>query len=576
MQPLVILNTVGLTTRLLPLAPRLHALAQAGWQRSMREVTPAVTCTAQASMLTGKLPQEHGIVGNGWLYRDTMEVRFWQQSNRLLQAEPLYVTARRLAVEQGKAFRCAMLFWWFNQGAAVDLAVTPKPHYGADGSKAFDVQSYPEDWAGRLTAKLGPFPFPSFWGPMAGLPCTQWIARCAAEVLSANDGPPQLTLVYLPHLDYEPQRLGPNACDWKRLVGELDAACEPVLDAAKTVRAAVWVVNEYTHVPVDQPIYLNRILRQADILVARDGPFGEQLETYASHAFAVCDHQLAHVYVNNQAQIAEIRETIAQQPGVDRVYAGEERTEIGLNHERAGDLVVLAKPNAWFAYPFWLDDRRAPDYARTVDIHRKPGYDPCELFFDPQLLWPMGRAMGKLLLKKLGMRALLDVIPLDASLVRGSHGLCVGDPADRPVFVATGPTPDAATLEQTAIRDLDPAAFWRRMTRYCSFVRAMRYALHCPAVTKSTSKGKKFRTTANSDLFLQETPYASPFLWVPSWLDELSLVGMKRSNSSGKGAWAAFTWPSRPISAGRSSSRSCTSTWPPIRNSASVSSVKCC
>jgi predicted AlkP superfamily pyrophosphatase or phosphodiesterase len=447
MQPLVILNTVGLTSRLLPLAPRLHALAQAGWSRPLQEVLPAVTCSAQASMLTGKLPTDHGIVGNGWLFRDTMEVRFWQQSNRLIQTEPVYATLQRHGI------RTAKLFWWFNQGAAVDLAVTPKPHYGADGSKAFDVQSYPEEWSAKLVAKLGPFPFPSFWGPMAGLPCTEWIARCAAEVLLDSSGPPQLTLVYLPHLDYEPQRLGPNKCDWPKLVGELDAACAPVLDAAQKIGAVVWMVNEYTHVRVDQPIYLNRVLRQAGLLTARDGPFGEQLETYASKAFAVCDHQVAHVYVNDPTQIPRVREVIGQQPAVDRIYVGDERSDIGLNHARAGDLVVLAKPNAWFAYPFWLDDRRAPDYARTVDIHRKPGYDPCELFFDPKLLWPMGRALGKVALKKLGLRTLVDVIPLNASLVKGSHGLCATDPQDKPVHIGTGDAPSSGIVHQTEIRD---------------------------------------------------------------------------------------------------------------------------
>src|SRR6478609_4943609 len=129
MPPLVVLNTVGLTVRHLAQVPGLAELARRGWSRPMQEVLPAVTCTAQASMLTGKLPQEHGIVGNGWLYRDTLEVRFWQQSNRLMQAEPVYETLRKQGV------RTAKLFWWFNQGAAVDIAVTPKPHYGADGSK---------------------------------------------------------------------------------------------------------------------------------------------------------------------------------------------------------------------------------------------------------------------------------------------------------------------------------------------------------------------------------------------------------------------------------------------------------
>src|SRR5882762_5895945 len=158
MQPLVILNTVGLTSRLLPLAPRLHALAQSQWSRPLQEVLPAVTCTAQASMLCGTSPQEHGIVGNGWLFRDTMEVRFWQQSNRLLQAEPVYATARKIAQEKGKPFRCAKIFWWFNQGAQVDISVTPKPHYGADGSKAFGISGQPAGLTDRLEKKLGPFP----------------------------------------------------------------------------------------------------------------------------------------------------------------------------------------------------------------------------------------------------------------------------------------------------------------------------------------------------------------------------------------------------------------------------------
>ncbi len=419
-------------------------------------------------MLTGKLPQEHGIVGNGWLYRDTMEVRFWQQSNRLIQAEPVYETLGKHGV------RTAKLFWWFNQGAEVDLAVTPKPHYGADGGKAFDIQSYPERWASRLTSRLGRFPFSAFWGPMAGMASTTWIAQCAAEILDVRQDPllqpfglPQLTLVYLPHLDYEPQRVGPADCDWKRIVGELDAACSPVLDAAAKIGAAVWVVNEYAHVQADQPIMINQSLRRLTLLAVRDGPFGEQLDPFASRVFAVCDHQVAHVYVNYPvmhkvapdlsppAHVAPefVNQIIAELPGVDRVYVGEERAAIGLNHPRAGDLVVHAKPNAWFAYPFWLDDRKAPDYARTVDIHRKPGYDPCELFFDPKLLWPKGRAMAKVLMKKLGLRTLVDVIPLDASLVRGSHGLSVPDPLDKPVFIGSGPPPTSPIVHQTEVRD---------------------------------------------------------------------------------------------------------------------------
>ena len=207
-RPIILINAVGMTSKLLERAPLLQSFAQKGWVRSLREVVPAVTCTAQASILTGKLPQEHGVVANGWLFRDTMEVRFWQQSNRLMQAEPLYVTARREAEREGRRFRCAKLFWWFNQGAEVDFSVTPKPHYGADGNKAFGVSGQPEWLCEGIEKTIGKFPFPSFWGPNSGIKSTAWIAQCAAKVIL--DHQPELTMVYLPHLDYEPQRRGPG------------------------------------------------------------------------------------------------------------------------------------------------------------------------------------------------------------------------------------------------------------------------------------------------------------------------------------------------------------------------------
>jgi predicted AlkP superfamily pyrophosphatase or phosphodiesterase len=448
-----LVNAVGLTPRWLPHAPRLQALATRGWLRTLHEVTPAVTCTAQATLLTGQLPNRHGIVANGWLYRDTMEVRFWQQANQLLQAEPLYVTACRLAAARGTPFRCAKLFWWFNQGANVDVSVTPKPYYGADGNKAFGITGRPAGLTEQLEKELGPFPFPTFWGPMAGLPCTQWIARCAARVLETQR--PDLTLVYLPHLDYDPQRYGPDKADMLRLVRELDDACAPLADAAQGIGARLWVVSEYGHVQVQRPIFPNRALRQEGLLIVRPGPFGEQFDMFESQAFAVCDHQIAHVYVNNQELVPRVRAVLGALPGVHHVYTGDERQELALDHHRAGDLILLAARDAWFAYPFWLDDRQAPDYARTVDIHRKPGFDPCELFFDPRLWWPKGRAMRRLLQKKLGFRTLFDVVPLDATLVGGSHGRPAEEPRDRPLLIGDGPAPTTeGSLPMTAVHDL--------------------------------------------------------------------------------------------------------------------------
>jgi predicted AlkP superfamily pyrophosphatase or phosphodiesterase len=264
---------------------------------------------------------------------------------------------------------------------------------------------------------------------------------------------PDLTLVYLPHLDYDPQRFGPGGCDLARLVGELDTACAPLLDAAAATGTRVWVVSEYGHVPVSRAVLPNRALRQAGLLAVRPGPFGEILETFQSRAFAVCDHQLAHVYVADAADRPRVKEVLLALPGVARVVDGAERRELGLDHERSGELIALAEPDAWFAYPFWLDDRLAPDYARTVDIHRKPGYDPCELFFDPKLWWPKGRVLRRLVRKKLGFRTLFDVVPLDPSLVRGSHGLHAADPADGPLLIGDGPAPAEGPMPMTAVRD---------------------------------------------------------------------------------------------------------------------------
>ena len=452
MPPLIVINAVGLTPRLLAHAPRLSALARVGWMKPMRDILPSVTCSAQATLLTGLPVEGHGIVANGWLYRDTMEVRFWQQSSRLMSGEPVYTTARKQAARESKPFRCAKLFWWFNQGADVDFSVTPKPYYGVDGSKIFGIAGTPDGLTAGLERELGTFPFHNFWGPKAGLPCTQWIARCAAALLAREA--PELSLVYLPHLDYDPQRFGPSGCDMPALVRQLDDACAPILDAAQASGATVWVVSEYGHCDATLAIEPNRVLRRKGYLSVRPGPLGETLDTFASRAFAVVDHQVAFVYVRDAADIAAVADLCREIPGVDRVLVGEARHEIGLNHPRAGEIVLLSQRHAWFAYPFWLDDALAPDYARCVAIHHKPGYDPAELLIDPQLSMPMLKIVRKVLAKKLGFRMKMDVIPLNASLIRGTHGLIAEDPLDGPILIASGEAPTEAVVPMTAVKAL--------------------------------------------------------------------------------------------------------------------------
>jgi predicted AlkP superfamily pyrophosphatase or phosphodiesterase len=421
MGKLCILNVVGLTPSLVPNAPRI---SQLGTPRPWTSPLPAVTCTSQATMLTGLPPSAHGIVGNGWLFRETMEVRFWQQSFTLVQGEPFY-----------KGHRTLKLFWWFNQGAPVDGYITPKPHYGSDGSKQFGIINRSGD--ARIEDDLGPFPFHTFWGPKAGLPCTEWISRAAARLVGAFD----ITLVYLPHLDYDYQRFGPGN---PGRVREVDACAGRVIDAAREAGATVVVVSEYGLVPVSTPVFLNREFRRRGWLVVRDGPYGEMLETHESRAFAVADHQLAHLYVRGLPP-AEVRAAALSVEGVAEV---EKPAAYGLDHPRSGDLVALSKPGAWFAYPYWLDDARAPDFARTVDIHRKPGYDPCELFMTSP-----ARAAARLLQKKLGFRYRMDVVPLDASLVKGSHGLRPAAP-DGPCVIGPGEPPGEMTGFKDYVRSL--------------------------------------------------------------------------------------------------------------------------
>jgi predicted AlkP superfamily pyrophosphatase or phosphodiesterase len=426
-RPVVWLDVVGLTPRLLSHAPRLSALAARGSSAPLAGVFPAVTCTAQATALTGLPPEGHGIVGNGWYWRDTGEVRFWLQSNALIRGKTVYAARKA----RDPSFTCAKLFWWFNQGAPVEWSVTPKPWYGCDGSKAFGIAGSPPDLAPMLERELGSFPFHAFWGPRAGLPATEWIAAAAAKVL--RDRRPSLTLVYLPHLDYDLQRHGPADPRVPTWVAEADRCAGKVLDAAEEVGAEVHAFSEYGIGAVSRAVLPNRALREAGLLAVRDGPFGETLDTFASRAFAVCDHQVAHVHVRDPADLSRVRALLEALPGVDRADAPPAGS-------RWGDLVLSSSRDAWFAYPYWLDDDRAPDFARTVDIHRKPGYDPLELFLDPEIRFPRLRVASRLAKKALGFRYRMDVVPLDTSLVKGSHGLHPSDPLDGPLLVSSDPS----------------------------------------------------------------------------------------------------------------------------------------
>ncbi|HUJ74361.1 MAG TPA: alkaline phosphatase family protein, partial [bacterium] len=421
---------VGLTPRLMgEHTPRLSGLARQGACVPLHTVTPAVTCSVQSTLLTGQMPSGHGIVGNGWYFRDLAQVWLWRQSNHLVAGDKVWDAARR----QDASFTCAKMFWWYNMYARVDWSVTPRPLYPADGRKILDVYSQPAALAQRLKEQIGEFPFFQFWGPRSGLASSQWIARASRLVFDWHR--PSLTLVYLPHLDYNLQRLGPDdPAVWKD-VEAVDAVAGELAEHCLAAGARVIVLSEYGMTQVSGPVHINRVLREQGWIAVRPELGLEVLDAGASQAFAVADHQVAHVYVQDQERVPAVKAVLEQVPGIERVLDGPGKRELGLDHPRAGELVAISAPERWFTYYYWLDDRVAPDFARTVDIHRKPGYDPVELFVDPALPLPAAKVAWTLLKKQLGFRYLMDVIPLDAGLVKGSHGRLTDAPAQGPLFL---------------------------------------------------------------------------------------------------------------------------------------------
>jgi predicted AlkP superfamily pyrophosphatase or phosphodiesterase len=433
-RPLIVLDAVGLTPGLVGGdTPSLQKLAAATGLHSLETPFPALTLSGQAGILTGATPARHGIVGNGWYWRDLEEVLFWRQPHRLLLCEDLPTRLRR----ERPGFRVAKLFFWYALYAPVDWAVTPRPMYPADGRKIPDLHTHPPELRRELQERFGPFPLFRFWGPAAGLEATEWISAAARHLIAAER--PDLALVYLPHLDYDFQRHGPDSQEARRALRELDQVIGDFAGFASSEGARLLILSEYGITPARRALHPNRWLRDAGLLQVRDELGTERLDFGASRAFAVSDHQIAHVYVRAPGDIPRVRHLFESQPGVERVLEGPGLAREGLAHERSGELVLVSERDAWFTYYFWLDDARAPDYARTVDIHRKPGYDPAELVLDPLLRWPRARIAWRLLRRRLGFRDLLDVIGLDASVVKGSHGRRPDRPEDGAILIPPEP-----------------------------------------------------------------------------------------------------------------------------------------
>jgi predicted AlkP superfamily pyrophosphatase or phosphodiesterase len=446
-RPVVVILVVGLTPSMIDrtVTPNLFALANRGFLAPLTPALPAVTCSAQATMLTGSLPSQHGIVANGWYFRELSEVMFWRQSNRLVQGEKLWEAARARSPQ----LQTAQLFWWYNMYSSAEISITPRPIYPADGRKLPSVYAEPPELGNALQQRLGTFPLFQFWGPNAGLTSSRWITDAARSVM--REQRPGLTLVYLPHLDYALQKLGPDHPAVPAEISAVDRLAGELIEQASERGAEVVVVSEYGIEQASGVVRINQRLREAGLLRVQETLGFELLDAGACRAFAVADHQLAHVYVRDPSDLAKVRQLLEREPGIERVLGDEGKREHGLDHARSGELIAIAQPGHWFAYYYWLDDARAPDFARTVDIHRKPGYDPVELFLDPDIA-NVKLKIGWTLAKKLaGFRYLMNVIPLKPELVQGTHGRAVsGDHG--PLLICGNRRGARETMHQTEVK----------------------------------------------------------------------------------------------------------------------------
>lgn len=433
MNRVAVINVVGLTKGLIgEHTPAIQSFADTAHVSSFPPAFPAVTCTAQSNYLTGGNPTSHGVVGNGWYDQEAAEVKFWKQSNHIVHGEKIWDDLR----VENPSFTCAKMFWWYNMYSTADWSVTPRPMYPADGRKVFDVHTQPMDMREAMKSDLGDFPFPSFWGPAAGIDSSKWIAESAKWV--ENHHQPTLNLVYLPHLDYCLQKFGPDAPEVLPELRAIDAVVGDLIDFYQEREIEVILLSEYGISKVNRAIHINREFRKRGWIQVKNELGLETLDAGGCRAFAVVDHQVAHIYINDTSIRDEVLACLEEMDGVEEVRISSEIWQDGIATARAGEFIAVAAPDAWFTYYFWDDDALAPDYARCIDIHRKPGYDPVELFLDPEITFPKVKIAKFLLKKKCGFRTLLDVIPLDATLVKGSHGRDNVPESEQPVFISRG------------------------------------------------------------------------------------------------------------------------------------------
>jgi len=434
-ETVILLSIPGLRDADVERMPNLQRLTKTGDRAPLVPSFPCVTCPVQVNMTTGQLPRKHGVTANGFYWRNKQEVEMWTAWNEVIQVPQIW----DILSQHNPGIVSAVWFPLLSKGCEAELICTPAPIHNPDGSESLWCYTRPPEMYGMLRDKHGHFPLKHFWGPLANIQSTEWIAK--SLVTAAEQWHPNFIYAYFPHLDYAAQKYGPDSpqalaslAELDRVFGEfvagINAAYEQIPEQERQPPLYI-IASEYAIVPVDHVEYPNRVLRDAGLLKLHTTDQGQEIDFAASDAWALVDHQFAQVYIRdaNEKVAAEVRKLFTGRAGIAEVLVGAEREKYDLDHERSGEVVLVSKPHSWMAYYWWTDDAEAPKYARTVDIHRKPGYDPVELCVD------------------MATRS----IPLDATLIRGSHGAPAYEEFQRGVILTSQP----GVLEGPPMSDTD-------------------------------------------------------------------------------------------------------------------------
>lgn len=379
------------------LIPTISEMAHNGEYGYLSPVFPAVTSTVQASVLSGEYPNKHGIISNGLYDRENYQVLFWEQSSKLVQTERIWDVLKRK-----KSVKTAVLFWQNSMFANSDFIITPRPIHLENGSIDMWCYSKPPNYYEEVSQNIGEFDLYSYWGPFSSLKSSEWISKSIEYTLEKNT--PNVLLAYLPHLDYSSQKYGPNSNQTKDDLKKIDEIVNSIVKKTEKLgmdgETEFIIFSEYAFNNVEEGIPINRILREKGLISTRTVKDKEYVDYEYSKAFAMVDHQIAHIYINNPEEKNIVKDVLKEVQGIEMICDDEEKRKLKVDNSRSGDLVAISKRNKWFSYYWWFEEDKAPSFARTVDIHRKPGYDPLELFIDPQ---------------KKG-------ISFDTRLIKGSHG----------------------------------------------------------------------------------------------------------------------------------------------------------